>query len=611
MLLANICVQLVRYRDAASQLWSEEKLFNTLAMSSNALVSKRDASGGLLPILENTIKDLRDLVTCRVCVRPMYEPYTILCGHSFCYSCLAQWFWNHKANKTCPDCRASVKQQPAPAYLVREMTQIFIGRAELMPAGETTNEHLIAKQEEASIVEGDRLNTDTRNGGLFRGCFNTHSNISAAAVIHDDEDGVTRCPHCSWELVNGFCNGCERNYDTEGELFYDDTDDSSLDQSGSDLGQSDGYHDLIEGTLTAHPDDISLDGDGYGVHTPNYNGEFTFGRTAAQGLIGRPINRNDSPATAQNRRRYTPSMLSDVATTQNDGDGYSEADEVEEEDYETSLDGFVVDDQNTEIPTFRDDETLSSSRSTRASSRGSSQGRNYYAHPNDYEDSCPQDYTEEWVDDSALSSDHRGHTEDEDCSGSLSNSSSASDESEAPAPPQPQSRKRRRVVVEVSSADDADSETDSERSRPRRRLSSSGSNTVGRQSPVLGSSRAIPDRAMSAIPLRVEVPVQSISSDSESDPPPLLPTNRRRSRPRHRGLHATRSPVPSFAHAPLDFRGANSSAINRSGGRGVQFGRRNSPRNFSGRGGNNYNQRRPFQHTQPRPSFASSLYVPA
>jgi hypothetical protein len=95
--------------------------------TSNALVPRNgiyieappeDASGGLLKIMENTVEDLRALVTCRVCVRPMYEPYMISCGHTFCYSCLAQWFCRHKSNKTCPDCRAVVKQQPAPAYVV-------------------------------------------------------------------------------------------------------------------------------------------------------------------------------------------------------------------------------------------------------------------------------------------------------------------------------------------------------------------------------------------------------------------------------------------------------------------------------------------------------------
>lgn len=77
-----------------------------------------DGLSSLLRTLERSLEDLRSLVTCRVCMRPMYEPYTIQCGHSFCYSCLRQWFDREHMKKTCPDCRSSVTYQPAPAYLV-------------------------------------------------------------------------------------------------------------------------------------------------------------------------------------------------------------------------------------------------------------------------------------------------------------------------------------------------------------------------------------------------------------------------------------------------------------------------------------------------------------
>lgn len=72
----------------------------------------------LTHILQSNIDDLRNLVACRICIRPMYEPYTTQCGHTFCYSCLRQWFDRDHSKKTCPDCRAHVVHQPAPAYLV-------------------------------------------------------------------------------------------------------------------------------------------------------------------------------------------------------------------------------------------------------------------------------------------------------------------------------------------------------------------------------------------------------------------------------------------------------------------------------------------------------------
>lgn len=76
------------------------------------------ASDALLNLYTSAFEDLRELVYCKVCVRPMYEPYTVACGHTFCYSCLLQWFQSHPTNMTCPDCRASVYRMPAPSYVV-------------------------------------------------------------------------------------------------------------------------------------------------------------------------------------------------------------------------------------------------------------------------------------------------------------------------------------------------------------------------------------------------------------------------------------------------------------------------------------------------------------
>ena len=32
------------------------------------------------------LKSLRSMVTCKVCFKMLYEPYTLSCGHTFCYS---------------------------------------------------------------------------------------------------------------------------------------------------------------------------------------------------------------------------------------------------------------------------------------------------------------------------------------------------------------------------------------------------------------------------------------------------------------------------------------------------------------------------------------------
>ena len=92
------------------------------------------------------------------------------------------------------------------------MIQIFANRAELMPVGETTEEHKQWQDEEAALVERDR----SSRGGLFRGCFRMLARrpMTLAAPIRDDEDNVDRCPRCTWELEDGQCGSC--GYPTEG-----------------------------------------------------------------------------------------------------------------------------------------------------------------------------------------------------------------------------------------------------------------------------------------------------------------------------------------------------------------------------------------------------------
>ena len=84
------------------------------------------------------------------------------------------------------------------------MTQIFANRPELMPPGETTEEHKKWQAEEAAVVEKDRSSKGSK-GGLFRGCFRRRS-IMRAAPIRDD--GIDRCPRCTWELEDGQCESC-------------------------------------------------------------------------------------------------------------------------------------------------------------------------------------------------------------------------------------------------------------------------------------------------------------------------------------------------------------------------------------------------------------------
>ena len=462
-----------------------------------------------------------------------------------------------------------------------------------MPAGETTEEHLIAKLEEASTVEHDRSNTDSKSGGLFRGCFRGSLMIPRNGVIRDMEDGVERCPYCAWELEGGFCNSCQQGIGSDMDDFYDHSNDSDIDPSETDMTVSDVYipNQVGEDWMVPpeHPDDISFDGDGLGLHTPHYNDNFAFGRVGAQGLGGRPSDRNG--ITAQHRRRYAPSMLSDVATThQGSADDFTDTDEADEEDV-GSLDEFLVDDEGGELPAFPDCSTQGSSRD--------SLGDGHDHEPIDMDDNFPIEHPSEsyWVDDSAISSDQHTETDHEAGSESSSSSLAESSDSEAPLPPV-QPRKRRRVVVEDSSGKESDSESISERSRPRRRISSSGSATVGRQSPVLGSSRAFPERPIpNMLRRRAEAPAVSISSDSDSDIPPIPPANRRRlPRSNQPRLRSRMTNIPHLPSQPRSRQQEQRSSAcptgNRNGNLAIQAASRPFPTASLDRTGSYFNQQR-------------------
>ncbi|KAI9884738.1 MAG: hypothetical protein M1823_003482 [Watsoniomyces obsoletus] len=165
-------------------------------------------------LMSTDLKSLRSIVTCKVCFKYLYEPYTISCGHTFCYSCLCTWFEARHVRKTCPTCRAKICHTPAPCYLVKDIVNIFVSQEHLTPSDETAEEHGKLQAEEAAIVERDKANKDPRNGGLFRGSFRIGPGL--LHTIRDPEDGVERCPLCNWEIEDNRCARCEVMFDQDG-----------------------------------------------------------------------------------------------------------------------------------------------------------------------------------------------------------------------------------------------------------------------------------------------------------------------------------------------------------------------------------------------------------
>ena len=113
---------------------------------------------------------------------------------------------------------------------------MFIGRTELLPEDETTNEHEIAKGEEAVQMTADR-----DGGGLFKGAFRNrgpphqmlHAGLGRRGAMWDPNDRVDRCPECHWELEGGHCNQCDWSI-SDAEAFSDEDSDSEADEPDFD-----------------------------------------------------------------------------------------------------------------------------------------------------------------------------------------------------------------------------------------------------------------------------------------------------------------------------------------------------------------------------------------
>ncbi|KAF1836598.1 hypothetical protein BDW02DRAFT_220514 [Decorospora gaudefroyi] len=303
-----------------------------------------------LKALKSEFDSLRSHLTCKICDRLLYQPYTISCGHTYCYTCLCTWFVSNKARKTCPDCRIVVKELPAPAYVIRDMTGVFIARAELLPPGESIEDHSKWLKDEADAVQLDKDNKDPRTGGLFKGCFRhtLHARGPSLQVVRDQEDGVDRCPVCTWELEDGGCTQCGLIFDETGEVSWGDsfTGFSDMDEMSE--------HDTED--VDAEMDDMDFDGyddgmDEWGAYPPD-QGSFMMRRFLEAGMAPNAVTftrrRPITHSEAGSRRSYSQSIVSDMY-----GD---EMDTVEEEDE----DGL---DQDSSMNDFIDDEAVPASSS--------------------------------------------------------------------------------------------------------------------------------------------------------------------------------------------------------------------------------------------------------
>lgn len=208
-----------------------------------------------------------------------------------------------------------------------------------MPTGETTEEHKKWQEEEAALVERDRSISGPK-GGLFRGCF--RSRRKGFPIIRDDEDGVDRCPRCTWEMEDGACGSCGYPSGEDSAGMSDSYDE------GPDLWRDEFYD------MDVHPDELYdmeeleirglLDDDPAVVRglMSNFDASehgYSSGDGSFDGLgprIRRRFRASDSTAPMNSRSH---------SNTEPPYDSFlDETDEDSEEEDVSSLDGFIVND---------------------------------------------------------------------------------------------------------------------------------------------------------------------------------------------------------------------------------------------------------------------------
>ncbi|KAF9413662.1 E3 ubiquitin ligase [Entomortierella beljakovae] len=173
---------------------------NTSAISST---SDAIASSNAL-IRSNTSYQPRDIaLQCSICVDYFSSPYTVECGHTFCYTCLHSWLEIHKS---CPTCRTKLLRRPTLSFNIREQVH-----SSLLRLPESERAVAIKKLQE----DEDNVKRLLNQGDLWKDIFRPLT--FASGSILDDDDGVRRCVSCGWEVAGGSCVNCNTLFSDAGE----------------------------------------------------------------------------------------------------------------------------------------------------------------------------------------------------------------------------------------------------------------------------------------------------------------------------------------------------------------------------------------------------------
>ncbi|CAL8378945.1 unnamed protein product [Arctogadus glacialis] len=95
---------------------------------------------------------LKQYLTCSVCTEIVKDPVSLGCQHSFCSSCL-QDFWAQAENKNCPVCKRKNSKDIGVNFSLKELADSFAGRQRSAPSDEAQGHTVVPLEEQVQELK--------------------------------------------------------------------------------------------------------------------------------------------------------------------------------------------------------------------------------------------------------------------------------------------------------------------------------------------------------------------------------------------------------------------------------------------------------------------------
>lgn len=296
----------------------------------------------------------------------------------------------------------------------------------MIPPGETTEEHRALQQEEASLVDKDKATGASTGKSLFGVRFQD-SGLRHVPAIRDVEDGVDRCPRCTWELEDGWCEGCGYGVadgysepsmsDSDRSYYTNDLGDEPADLhmmgGGSNLYAADEFFD--ERSVSVDERGASADSD---EDPRNYEGRDTHLYQAFARARDRVRNPTAAAQNSEHPQRRGSHGVSSIVDHDEDDQSYPDTELYSSDGTAGSLNDFIADDAGERSP------LAGSPRSSLYGTESINGIEEAMGYSSDYEGGF-----------SPYGSDHEGHIEGEGSTDNVQNDSDTDSEPNSMAQP--------------------------------------------------------------------------------------------------------------------------------------------------------------------------------